>query len=88
MQAKLNHARQAAARRYRLQRIFLFDNRGDASARPSRSAYAEHGETGRRCTARSGTVRSPRCRLTGAPLPPPTVGSFSTADTPLGSGAL
>jgi lipopolysaccharide export system permease protein len=74
------------------ERIFLFDNRGNAGAETItaiRGTLVQLPETGRPVLRLENGNRLEIAKmpdLTGsAPLPPPTVGSFNTADTPLGS---
>ena len=76
------------------ERIFLFDNRGDAGAETItaiRGTLVQLPETGRPVLRLENGNRLEIAKmpdLTGsAPLPPPTVGSFNTADTPLGGNA-
>jgi lipopolysaccharide export system permease protein len=74
------------------ERIFLFDNRGNGGAETItaiRGTLVQLPETGRPVLRLENGNRLDIAKLpdyTGtAPLPPPTVGSFTTADTPLGS---
>jgi lipopolysaccharide export system permease protein len=74
------------------ERIFLYDNRGNGGAETItaiRGTLVQLPETGRPVLRLENGNRLDIAKLpdyTGsAPLPPPTVGSFTTADTPLGS---
>ena len=74
------------------ERIFLFENRSDKGAETitaARGTLVQLPETGRPVLRLENGNRLEIAQMpetTGnSPLPPPTVGAFSTADTPLGS---